>query len=271
MSRRAKLAQSADKHALYEASVQAPEVDLRFFQRVFKASFKRRPCRLREDFCGTAFTSATWVKAHAQHEAIGVDLDADTLAYGWARHGAPLSDEAQSRLQLVNADVLQHDSPPVDIVVAQNFSYCVLKTRKALKRYFKRARKALSEGGVFILDLFGGYESIEDDREDVRELDGFDYVWEQHRYDPISAFGTYKIHFRFPDQSELTDAFVYDWRLWTLPEVQEVLWEVGFDEVSVYWEGVDPVTGEGNGRFRKRSQGSCDPAWNAYIVGVRRL
>jgi len=36
----------------------------------------------------------------------------------------------------------------------------------------------------------------------------------------------------------------------------------------VYWEGVDE-DGEGDGVFRRRSHGTADPAWIAYVVAVR--
>ena len=110
---------------------------------------------------------------------------------------------------------------------------------------------------------------MEDDREEITDYGDFEYVWDQHAFDPITHHGTYKIHFRFPDRSRIDDAFVYEWRLWSIPEVSEVLVEAGFDRADVYWEDTDPESGEGNGYFRKQKRGECDPAWNAYIVGVK--
>ena len=59
--------------------------------------------------------------------------------------------------------------------------------------------------------------------EEERNLDGFTYVWDQHSYNPVNGHVLNKIHFHFPDDTKMTDAFVYDWRLWTLPEIQELL------------------------------------------------
>jgi len=43
-----------DRHLLYTAAVQSVDVDLDFFQRIFRRK-RGRPIRtLREDFCGTA-------------------------------------------------------------------------------------------------------------------------------------------------------------------------------------------------------------------------
>lgn len=262
-------ARRANKYALYEASVQAPEHDVGFFERVYSASLGGSPKLLREDFCGTALICLNWVQQAADRMAYGVDLEPKVLRQARRRHLNKQPKDVQARVELIEADVRDSGCPPVDVIAAQNFSYCVFKTRDELREYAQAALDGLTDRGVFIMDLFGGYESIEDGREDVRELDGFDYVWEQRSYDPINAFGRYLIHFRFPDGSEKRDAFVYDWRLWTIPEVRELLTEVGFDRVDVYWEDEDPKTGEGTGYYRPQQRGTSDPAWNAYIVGIK--
>jgi len=262
------MASRADRYELYLQSVQAPDVDVKFFQRVYKSNFKRPAQVLREDFCGTAAVCCEWVGKRGEREAYGVDLDPEPLEWG-QRYNLPLvPDGRRDAVHFVEGDVRSAKTPEADVITAQNFSYCCFKTRDELREYFKVAHGNLGEQGVFILDLFGGYESIEDDREDERDLDGFTYVWEQHKYDPINAFGTYRIHFRFEDGSEMENAFVYDWRVWTIPEVREVLEEAGFDAVDVYWEDEDQ-NGEGTGQYSKQKRGTCDPAWNAYIVGVK--
>ena len=263
-------AELADRYELYLASVQAPDVDARFFNKVYRRSFDRPPKVFREDFCGTAAVCCEWVARKKDRTAYGVDLDPEPLSWGAENNLGRLKNGQRERVQLVQGDVRTADTPPADIVAAQNFSYCVFKQRDELRRYFERVRTSMASEGVFILDLFGGYESLEDNREEVTEYDGFDYVWEQHEYDPINAHGIYKIHFRFDDGSELSDAFIYDWRLWTIPEVCELLREAGFAEADVYWEGTDEKTGEGNGVYKPQKKGECDPAWNAYIVGVKR-
>lgn len=262
-------ADTADRYALYLASVQAPDVDVKFFNRVYRNNFSSRATVLREDFCGTAAVCCEWVKRKKDRVAYGVDLDPEPLAWGTEHNLAELSKEARSRVHLVEGDVRTAEVPAADIVAAQNFSYCIFETRDELRSYFARIHSQMAKKGVFILDLFGGYESLEDDREEINEYDGFDYVWNQAKYDPITAHGTYKIHFHFDDGSELRDAFVYEWRLWTIPEVREVLVEAGFDRADVYWEGTDAKSGEGDGVFSRTDHGDSDPAWNAYIVGVK--
>ena len=124
----------------------------------------------------------------------------------------------------------------MDIVLAMNFSYWILHTRTGMRRYFEKVRDALVEDGVFFLDAYGGYDAFREMRETTGN-DGFTYVWDQARYDPITGRQRCHIHFRFPDGSRIKDAFVYEWRLWTLPEIREILEEAGFRDVTVYWQG----------------------------------
>ena len=63
-------------------------------------------------------------------------------------------------------------------------------------------------------------------------------------------------------------AFTYEWRLWTLPEIRELLEEAGFGRVTVYWEGTDE-DGEGNGEFEPTTRGDADAGWIAYLVAEK--
>jgi len=65
----------------------------------------------------------------------------------------------------------------------------------------------------------------------------------------------------------MKNAFVYDWRVWTLPELTEMLSEAGFNP-TVYWEGTDK-NNEGNGIFTPATQGEADAGWVVYIVAQK--
>jgi len=52
--KRPTLAESADHHALYEASVQCAETEIDFVDQTFRELRGWRARSLREDFCGTA-------------------------------------------------------------------------------------------------------------------------------------------------------------------------------------------------------------------------
>ena len=76
------------------------------------------------------------------------------------------------------------------------------------------------------------------------------------------------IHFKFPDGSKIKKAFTYEWRLWSAPEIRELLAEAGFSKSTVYWEG-DDDDGGGNGEFSPEAKGEADLAWIAYIVAQK--
>jgi hypothetical protein len=67
----------------------------------------------------------------------------------------------------------------------------------------------------------------------------------------------------------MKNAFCYEWRLWTLPEIREILLEAGFSRVTVYWEGTDEKTNEGNGEFSPAEHGEADDAYIVYIVAEK--
>ncbi|NBP95018.1 MAG: class I SAM-dependent methyltransferase, partial [Gammaproteobacteria bacterium] len=76
-------------------------------------------------------------------------------------------------------------------------------------------------------------------------------------------------HFKFPDRSKIERAFSYHWRLWTLPELRELLKEAGFKRVLVHWEGTDPETDEGNGIFTATEIGEADSAFICYLTAEK--
>ena len=49
----------------------------------------------------------------------------------------------------------------------------------------------------------------------------------------------------------------------------KTLLEAGFRSTTVYWEGTNHRTGEGNGKFRPSSRGEACEGWIAYIVAER--
>jgi SAM-dependent methyltransferase len=259
-------ARTADRHLLYQESVQDPEGDALYLTRYYRKLTGRKLRLLREDFCGTAILSAAFVRLHERNKAIGVDLHAPTLAWGRRQNLSKLTREQRGRLTLLRKNVLAVRRPQAQLVAALNFSYCVFKTRLGLLAYFRNARRSLRRGGVFIIDLYGGPEAEAEQQERTR-LRGFTYVWDQETFDPVSFHTVCKIHFEFRDGTRMRNAFVYDWRLWTIPELRELFGEAGFRNVHVLWESTHLKTGRGNGIYRRISRGHADSAYIAYIVG----
>jgi len=257
-------AATADKHDLYQRSVQDPETELYFMNRVYKALRKRAPLTLREDFCGTALLCATWVKSSPERRAQGIDIDKKVLAWGTEHNIAPLGD-SQNRVKLLQQDVRDASPGKHDIVCAFNFSYWVFKTRDLMREYFKTVRKGLNKEGLFMLDSYGGWESHEPMLEPRAIKGGFTYVWDQDLFDPITHAIMNYIHFEFRDGTKIDKAFTYDWRYWSLPELQELLKEAGFSEVRVYW---DASTDDDREDYRPLPRAQNQPGWLAYIVAT---
>jgi cyclopropane fatty-acyl-phospholipid synthase-like methyltransferase len=198
---------------------------------------------------------------------VGIDLDRPTLEYAKS-HSLGALGPRSARVNLIHGDVLQAQGFRPDVVAAFNFSYFVFKSRKVLRRYFTRVRQTLAKEGIFFLDLYGGPEAQKIQEESSRQ-EGFTYVWDQAHYNPITGETRCHIHFDFPDGTRMERAFTYDWRLWTLPEVRDLLEEAGFSKVQVYWEGTDTKTMGGNGIFRLSRRGDDSLSWIAYVVAIK--
>jgi hypothetical protein len=266
---------NADKYVLYEAAVQSPEIEIEFIDRVYRRLKNARPLILREDFCGTGYLACTWARSRADRVALGLDLDPAPLAWGAKHHLARLTDAQKPRVRLHRADVLKPPAglPKADVIAALNFSYFIFKRRETLLAYFRRALAGLARDGLLVMDLVGGSECYQDGFSDrTRRSAGrgkpFTFVWEHARYEPISGRMLCHIHFEFPNRRRFARAFTYDWRLWSLPELQDLLREAGFRRVHVYWEGED-ARGRGNGVFRPSRTGSADRSFVAYLVAER--
>ena len=267
LARQGKLtAHNADLHWLYEQSVQNVGHEVEFMDQIFEETYGRKATFLREDFCGTALLCSEWVKARMGNTALGVDYDGPTLDWGRINNIAPLGGRAAD-VTLIRDDVRNVLEPRADILAATNFSWWGMKTRAELGEYFKLVRRNLNDEGMLMLDCFGGPEAQVPQIEE-REVDGFDYRWDQDTFNPITNEIECMIHFRFPDGSRLDEAFKYDWRLWTLPETCELLADCGFRKTVVYWEGTDEE-GEPNGVFLPDRKGDLAPAWVAYILAFR--
>jgi SAM-dependent methyltransferase len=261
------MADEADIHELYELSVQNVENEVEFLQTTFKELRGRTGYLFREDFCGTAAASCEWVKQGPEFQAIAVDINPDVLDWGRRNRVGRLPTGDQARVSLIESDVLTVETPLVDLMAAFNFSYWIFEERSTMLRYLSRCREALKDDGILFLDMFGGPESFEETREKTK-YDEFTYIWHQAKFHPVTNHMRCHIHFRFPDGSRIKKAFTYEWRLYTAPELKDILLESGFSKVTVYWEGEDE-DGEGNGIFTPDEKGVADLAWIAYIVAEK--
>lgn len=252
-----------DKYELYSKSVQSPKTDVEFLLDTYKLYSKVKPAVLREDFCGTFLNSIEWVKMHPKNRAVCVDLDTEPLNYGRAHYLSKLKLQDQERVNILLKDVLSDDLPYADIVLAANFSYFVFKTRDRLKHYFTQVRKKINPNGIFVLDCFGGSLCFDSNEEQTKHKN-FTYYWHQVDFDPISNRAEFNIHFRVKGKKYL-NVFNYDWRMWSIPELRDILLDSGFSFVDVFWEGTKK-DGTGNGVFSRALTGEACQSWIAYLV-----
>lgn len=266
------------KHILYEASVQDTEVDLHLIDRMCARAGQRKALTLREDFSGTSLLACAWVQSDAKREAWGVDLHAPTL--GWAaKHRLPVLGADAARVHLLEENVLHASTPPVDVVAALNFSYMIFKQRSQLKAYFQSVYDTLNPRGVFVLDLFGGPHSQDVMKEKKRVPGGVDfkgtpypeftYVWDQAAFNAVTQEIKCHIHFQGKQIVPMEKAFSYDWRLWSITEITDLLKEVGFVQVDPYFEGWDDEAGTTDGDLRIRRSYENMLAWICYLSAAK--
>lgn len=263
---------SFDKYAYYQVAVQSPEDHVHIFERMFQELRGKPALTLREDFCGTFLISCEWVKSNPKRRAVGVDLDPEPLEYGRKNHFKKLKATEQKRVKLCEQNVMTVTKDKFDVVGAGNFSFFVFKTRDILVRYFKSVLKSLNKDGILAIELAGGPGFVKQGREQrtikTKELGKFTYYWDQKSFDPIHNHGMYAIHFKTRDGVFHRDAFTYDWRVWSIPELKEAMIEAGFKEAHVYWEGTDR-DGSGTGEFLRTEAGENDFSWIAFVVGTK--
>ena len=269
------MAETADRHVMYQAAVQAADVEVEFLDKIFRDIRGRQPLSFKEDFCGTALLSVEWCKSDPKRTAIGVDIDEPTLKWGKEHNLEPAGSDVANRITLLQKDVREVLEPKVDITCAFNFRFCIFKTRDSLREYFAKAREGIKDDGILVLDIFGGTECM-DTLEEETELDEVKgtYVWEHAKFNPITNEILCHIHFEFPDKSRIEKDFTYDWRLWSVPELKELLEEAGYSKVRVYWEQFEDTDDdddylESNGEFLEATEVENQESWHAYIVAER--
>lgn len=262
-------AKKADKYVLYQLAVQSAEQDVDFLVDTYKSIRGKSPKHLREDFCGTCLMSAYWAELGKNHTTESYDIDPEPLKWGLENNLKPLG-EAGKRVAQYQEDARNPSRKAPDVRCAQNFSYWIFKKRTEMLDYFKSVVADLADDGIFVCDLHGGPESIQEMEEETEVGDGdFTYVWDQDSINPITGDAKLHIHFRFPDGTEMTDAFTYEWRLWGLPELRDIMLEAGFKTADCYWEGTDDDGESGDGIFTKTEEGEACLSYVAYLVATK--
>ncbi|CAN5777923.1 hypothetical protein BH11PLA1_BH11PLA1_05370 [soil metagenome] len=253
----------------YELTVQKPAALIPLLRAIHGAE----PTLLAEDFCGGAALSRAWMEAVPGARAVAADLDRACLAHAraaWkealkAQRGVSSRPRAAGALTLVRADVL--GSPllkdqPADVLFVGNFSIGEVHERGALVAYLKRCHARLApRRGVLVCDTYGGETAFA--RGSVTRVHPgpaadpalrIRYTWEQRAADPLTGRVVNAIHFRTLRAGEvvqeITDAFVYRWRLWSVPELRDAMMEAGFKRTEVFAQLIDAEDSEGRAYAR---------------------
>lgn len=258
-----------DKYFLYTHSVQGAEHDAELLWKILRTcsdgNLPKNPT-LQEDFCATAMLCYEWAKLGPNHRATGIDLDSAALSWGAEHHADSLSKAQLANVEMIHGDVLDNHNVRSNVICALNFSYFFIKERERLKEYFVASRKALAKNGLLILDAFGGPDYLVSHINQRRNKEEkFNFWWEIETFDAINNQIKCHLHFQRDGESRKNRVFSYDWRLWSIPELTDILHEAGFKNVQYWAEGLTSK-GNGNGKFKPiHSEKDCR-TWITYLI-----
>lgn len=241
------MASVCDEHLfLYELCVQRPAVVVELIRAAHARAAPpgHPPARiLHEDFSGSGAVSRAWVATDPLARAVATDLDPGAIAFGRARAAESRVDPA--RLVWRTKDVRSPHEPAAtapDALFVGNFSIGELHTRTDLLAYLRSARDRLCCRGVFICDTYGGAAAfrtglVHRTHPGREPSERILYTWEQRSIDPFTARVVNALHFRIEVAGEIVaqhfDAFIYRWRLWSVPELRDAMHEAGFSRTEV--------------------------------------
>lgn len=249
---------------LYELCVTEPVRLARFL----RAAHGKSPRTLREDFSGSAALARYWAQSDPRASALAVDVDPEPLAIL----------KGLDRVEALRSDVLACRRK-ADVIACTNFPLGYWHTRAALVKYLRHARACLNPRGVLVADTYGGRDALVPG-EIIQHLVGPDderieYTFEQRSADPITARVIDALSFRVTLAGKtramvFRDAFVYDWRLWSIPELTDAMHEVGFRAVEVHDRlgGAIEGTAHDSGSLRVRPITNGQELDDNYVVYV---
>jgi hypothetical protein len=259
---------------LYELCVQNPTA----LCALLRAIHGNNPRKLGEDFSGTAALSRAWVGTVDGGTAVAVDHDPVPIERA----------RGVENLHAILGDVRTASEPgtaDVDLIWVGNFSIGELHNREQLLIYLRHARHRLNAGGAFVCDTYGGesafltgevhrYHPVPNEIAQQLGLPAgarVRYTWHQREADPLTGIVENALHFRVEIgghvEHEVTDAFVYHWRLWSVPELRDAMLESGFSAVECYAQLPDAIDEEGNA-YVKPIENADEELDDSFIVCV---
>jgi len=247
-----------ERYELYERAAQSPERQARFLQ-----ALAPEARTLGEDGCGAGSLSIAWASLSEAHRAVAVDLDSEPLEL--LREKATRAGVGD-RVDAIESDI-RVASAPADLVALLNFSVGYFHERADLLAYLRNARRRLEEArGVLVCDLYGGADAFALGSSELELRGGVRYEWEQREADPLTGRVVNAMHFERESGERLEDAFVYDWRLWGVPELRDAMLEAGFAATDVYDRLGDAVLEDGSVLAMPASGDEVDENFVVYVA-----
>ncbi len=295
-----------DRFDLYELCVQSPEYDARMIDAIYRvgkpprrSTVGRRGSKLSrcslilgEDFCGTAAIARAWVDMDESRKAVAVDHDREVIerailsnaqpfSHGGHRHSigaaAGMDSVARTRIDYLLADARDAEDR-ADVIALLNFAVCELHDRASLVGYLSHARRRLRKHGRLVCDIYGGADAFVPSQTH-RTFDHpagheVEYTWEQRKANPLTGMVENAIHFRVrpgrrsKQWSTHRDAFVYHWRLWSIPELREAMSEAGFASTEVFARSAGAITHDGQFAVEALTNPEeLDESFSCLVVG----
>lgn len=261
------IAEQTDRYQIYQQAVQSSCEDVALLQEVYQQARGSVAHHFREDFCGTAATLRAWLQQGDAFSGEGVDIDPEPIAWGEQHNFQSLDAHERERAHLHVGDARMRSTRAPDIRCAFNFSYWIFRERALLLEYFRAVHTDLAADGVFVIDLHGGAEVFSEE-EEVTDFDTFEMVCHQTDVCPVDHSAHLALHFRFPDGSEIHNAFEYDWRIWSMPEIIDVLHDAGFKDVRCHWY-IDDEDSDEDPHYELTRIGYNDLAWIACLAALK--
>lgn len=248
-----------DRFDLYTLCAQAPDRDAA----LLRAIHGSQPGVLGEDFSGAAALARAWCAAGG--EAVAVDHDPAVI-----QRIAPTPGLTTRCASVLDA------TDRADVIAATNFGVCEMTSRDGLLAYLRVARARLRPEGCLACDLYGGSEaSMTGSYEQTIELPDstrIDYTWQQVRVDPTTGRVRNAMHFVVvaPDGTveRHPNAFVYDWRLWSIAELRDAMADAGFGRTEVYDRAAHAIDEAGAVHVRPIEDGwTLEDNYQVLVVG----
>ncbi len=247
-----------NRYDLYEIAVQCPPIEAAFL----RALHGGEPRVLGEDFAGPAGISRAWLELDRSFGAVATDADAEPLRHA-VRRQTERDAGALDRLTIRERDVLEVGDR-ADVIAGLNFAACEIHERARLVTYFRHVLYRLNANGVAVFDTYAGADALSpgvSEQEIETDSGVLRYIWQQVSADPTTWRVRNAIHFEVGGEvageagaevgagveaQRMDNAFVYDWRLWSVPELRDAMREAGFRSTEVhasYGEAMDESGG----------------------------